>query len=66
MREDDGFDPVEYLKEIRRQQSEFLYKIYVSGRLNDYILYLNNEMCEKYPDMLIDVINNEDSVERGQ
>lgn len=66
MIEDDGFDPVEYLKEIRRRESEFLYKIYVSGRLSDYILYLNHEMYEKYPDMIIDVINNEDSVEREQ
>ena len=66
MIEDNGFDPVEYLKEIRRRQSEYLYKIYVSGRLSDYILYLNNEMNGKYPDMIIDVVNNEDSVEREQ
>ena len=57
---DDDFDPIEDLKEIKKQENEFLQNLIKTGRLESYILWLHNKILQDYPEMVIDVISDED------
>lgn len=57
-------DPVEYLQMIKKEQSELLFSLYENHTIGEYILNLNYEMLQKYPDMVIEVIP-EDREERN-
>lgn len=57
---EDEFDPVEYLKYIKREESKFLLKLRITDRLEEYILYTNRKMLEEYPDMVLEVIDDND------
>ena len=59
MREE-NFDPVEYLHAIKMRQSELMIELYRSDRIVDYILRINSEMLEKYPEMVLEVVDNND------
>ena len=51
---------VEYLMSIRSRKSELLDRLKQQGKLAAYILDLNREMIEKYPDMVEHVYTKEE------
>ena len=51
---------VEYLMSIRSRKSELLNRLKQQGKLAAYILDLNQEMIEKYPDMVEHVYTKEE------
>jgi len=55
----------EYLRFIRQRESEKLDRLKQSGKLPEYILNLNGEMIEKYPEMIARVYTKEE-IDDGQ
>ena len=53
---DDNFDPVEYLKEIRRQRALELLSMYQKESIGEYLLSLNREMADSYYEMIVEII----------
>lgn len=59
MREDD-FDPVEELNKIRMLENRHIIELMRSGQLKMYIYALHQEILEKYPEMIVRVIGDDD------
>ena len=65
MNEKEDFDPVEELNKIRMLENRYIIELMRSGQLKRYIHALHQEMLEKYPEMIVRVISDDD-MEREQ
>ena len=63
---DNEFNPIEYLSWIKHERGNLLEKLYRSGEIKEYILYLHQRMIEKYPEMIIEVITDDMDMEQGE
>ena len=50
----------EYLLHLRREKSALLDHLRQTGRLADYIMNMNMQMMEKYPEMITHVYTREE------
>lgn len=62
----DELDPIEDLKEIKRKENKLIRDLIKEGSLESYILWLHNKILSEYPEMVIDVISDEDNLERSE
>ena len=62
---DQGMNFLEYSMSIRQRQSQFLENLRRSGRLHQYLLQLNEEMNERYPEMIVKTFTKEEIDDGG-
>ena len=62
----DDFNPVEYLKEIKRSENARIRKLIISGDFSNYLLWLNQKMLNEYPEMVVQIIADDDEKEKGE
>ena len=55
----------EFLQYIRARESHYLEELWKNGKLHEYILNLNKEMIDKYPEMIVKVYTREEIDEEG-
>jgi len=69
MHRNDDLNPLEFLNRIRQDRSQYLYSIYkqqgIEGLVN-YILTLNDEILLEFPEMVTEIIYDEDHQNGGR